>query len=94
MMKTQIGLGILSLPFVFDTVGMVPGSILLCIVSGIAVWTSWMVGVFKLNHPEVYSIDDAGALMFGRVGREFLAVAFVLCEFFNPKSKMTGRRTS
>ncbi|KAL2826631.1 transmembrane amino acid transporter protein-domain-containing protein [Aspergillus cavernicola] len=59
MMKTQIGLGVLSIPSVFHTLGLVPGVTLLCVVSGIAMWTSYIVGVFKLKHPQVYGIDDA-----------------------------------
>ena len=79
-MKTQIGLGVLSIPSVFDTVGMIPGVILLCIVASIATWTSYMVGVFKIKHREVYGIDDAGGLMFGSIGKEIFAVAFCLCK--------------
>ena len=82
MMKIQIGLGILSMPATFDTVGVVPGIILLCAVAAIAGWTSHMVGVFKLHHRELYSMDDAGGLMFGRVGREVFGVAFCLCKLF------------
>lgn len=80
-MKTQIGLGVLSIPAVFDKVGVVPGVILLCVVAGIATWTSNMVGIFKLNHREVYGMDDAGGLMLGRVGREVFGLAFSLCEW-------------
>lgn len=80
MLKIQIGLGVLSLPFVFDSVGMIPGIIMLFVVSAIATYTSYMVGVFKMNHPEVYSIDDAGAIIFGRIGREFFAIAILLCK--------------
>jgi hypothetical protein len=80
MLKIQIGLGVLSLPQVFDTVGMIPGVILLLVVSAIATWTSYVVGTFKKNHPEVYSIDDVGALLFGRIGREFFAIALLLCK--------------
>lgn len=36
--------------------------------------------VFKIKHPEVYGIDDVGRLLFGRVGREFFGVAYVLCK--------------
>lgn len=82
MLKTQIGLGVLSIPSVFDTLGMVPGVIFLCIVAAIATWTSYMVGVFKMNHREVYGIDDAGGLMFGRIGREVSSIAFSLCESY------------
>jgi amino acid permease len=80
MMKAQIGLGVLSIPYTFHSVGMIPGVLLICAVAGIATWTSYMVGVFKLRHPEMYGIDDAGALMFGSTGREVLGAAFILCK--------------
>lgn len=80
MMKTQVGLGVLSIPAVFDTLGLIPGVICLCTIAAIASWSGYIVGVFKLNHAQVYGIDDVGGLLFGRVGREAFAVAFVLCE--------------
>lgn len=81
MVKAQVGLGVLSVPAVFDSVGMIPGVLLICAVAGIATWTSYMVGMFKLNHREVYGIDDAGGLMFGKIGREVFAAAFSLCKY-------------
>ncbi|EFZ02428.2 Amino acid transporter, transmembrane [Metarhizium robertsii ARSEF 23] len=108
MMKTQIGLGVLSIPSVFDTVGLIPGVILLLVIGTITTWsaymigytawttglipgvilllfvgtvTTWsayMIGVFKLRHRQVYGIDDAGGLIFGRIGREVFGVAFTL----------------
>lgn len=79
MMKTQIGLGVLSIPAVLDTLGMVPGVIILITIAVITTWSDYIVGVFKLNHRSVYGIDDVGYLLFGRIGREFFGVAFVLC---------------
>ncbi|KAM0543202.1 hypothetical protein ACHAO7_009502 [Fusarium culmorum] len=78
MMKTQLGLGILSIPSVFDTLGMIPGLICLCAVAAITTWSDYIVGIFKLRHREVYGIDDAGGLMFGRAGREIFGFAFGL----------------
>ncbi|KAL1884607.1 hypothetical protein Plec18167_002197 [Paecilomyces lecythidis] len=78
MMKTQIGLGVLSLPAVFDSLGIVPGVILLCVIAGITTWSNYIVGIFKLRHREVYGIDDVGGLIFGRIGREVLGVCFCL----------------
>ncbi|KAH0601780.1 hypothetical protein MHUMG1_00659 [Metarhizium humberi] len=78
MMKTQIGLGVLSIPSVFDTVGLIPGVILLLFVGTITTWSAYMIGVFKLRHRQVYGIDDAGGLIFGRIGREVFGVAFTL----------------
>lgn len=79
-MKTQIGLGVLSIPSVFETLGLIPGVIMLCVVALIATWTSYMVGVFKIKHREVYGIDEAGGKMFGPIGREVCGAAFSLCE--------------
>ena len=80
MMKTQIGLGVLSIPAAFDTLGIVPGCICLCAIAVITTWSDYMVGAFKMRHREVYSIDDVGQLIFGRIGREFFGFAFCLCE--------------
>lgn len=81
MMKSQIGLGVLSIPSAFDTLGIIPGMICLLVIATITTWSDYMVGVFKLKHRSVYSIDDAGGLMFGPIGREVFGFVFCLCEF-------------
>ncbi|KAJ5679860.1 amino acid transporter, partial [Penicillium macrosclerotiorum] len=90
MMKTQIGLGVLSIPVAFDTLGIVPGVIVLCVVAAITTWSDYIIGVFKIRHRDVYSIDDAGALMFGRTGRFFFGVIFCLYWIFVAGSGMLG----
>ncbi|KAF4776081.1 transmembrane amino acid transporter [Colletotrichum scovillei] len=90
MMKTQIGLGVLSIPGVFDVLGIVPGVIALCCIAAITTWSDYIVGVFKLRHPEVYGIDDVGRLLFGRVGREFFGIVFCLYWIFVAGSGMLG----
>ncbi|GAB1198524.1 hypothetical protein APSETT444_007847 [Aspergillus pseudonomiae] len=52
--------------------------------------TSYMVGSFKLNHREVYGIDDAAGLMFGPVGREVLGAGFILYLTFVAASGILG----
>ena len=79
-MKTQIGLGVLSIPLNFDVLGMIPGVICLLIIGGITTWSDWMVGVFKLNHRSVYGIDDVGEKIAGKPGRYVMGTAFVLCK--------------
>jgi amino acid permease len=79
MMKTQIGLGVLSIPATFDVLGMVPGVICLTIIAAMTTWSNHMVGVFKHRHPEIYGIDEVGELIFGKIGRAILGSAFVLC---------------
>ena len=83
MMKTQIGLGVLSIPAAFHTLGLVPGVICLITIAVVMSWSGYMVGVFKLKHRDVYGIDDATGLMLGPVGREILGIGFSLCESSN-----------
>ncbi|KAJ4328792.1 hypothetical protein N0V84_000799 [Fusarium piperis] len=90
MMKTQIGLGVLSIPAVFHSLGLVPGMVALIAIAVITTWSGYVVGTFKLRHPEVYGIDDAGALMFGRIGREVFGIAFCLFWIFVAGSGMLG----
>lgn len=80
MMKTQIGLGVLSIPKAFDSLGLIPGLIVMLVIAVITTWSDYMVGHFKMKHPEVYGIDDAGGMMFGITGKEVLATAYCLCE--------------
>jgi amino acid permease len=80
MMKTQIGLGILSIPSAFHTLGIIPGVICLILIGGITTWPNYAIGTFKLNHREVYDIGDAGGILFGRIGREFFGMSFALCK--------------
>lgn len=80
MTKTELGLGILSLPAAFNTLGLIPGLICLIIVGIITTWTLYVVGCFKLNHRHVYALHDAGLLMFGKVGSEILGASLCLCK--------------
>ncbi|CAG8348748.1 unnamed protein product [Penicillium salamii] len=88
MMKTQIGLGVLSMPLVFATVDLIPGNILLVIMAGITTWSDYMVGVIKLHHPDVYGIDDVGRILFGRIGYELFGAAYAIYFTFVAGSAM------
>ncbi|KAI5366205.1 Putative amino acid transporter, transmembrane domain-containing protein [Septoria linicola] len=88
MFKTQCGLGVLGIPGAFDVLGMIPGVIIILVIAFMTTWAAWMVGQFKLQHPGVYGIDDAGRLMAGRIGREFFFWAFVLHFTFLAASAM------
>ncbi|ORX33435.1 transmembrane amino acid transporter protein-domain-containing protein [Kockovaella imperatae] len=76
--KTQIGLGVLGLPAVLDTLGFVPGMIVIIAMAVIITWTDYVIGTFKLNHPHVYSLGDVGEIFFGRVGREIWGFSYWL----------------
>jgi amino acid permease len=80
MVKTQIGLGVLSIPAAFDALGLIPGVLCLIAIGVTITWSNHVVGLFKRNHPEVYSIVDVGEKMGGKLGKEFMSVAFMLCK--------------
>lgn len=80
MIKTQIGLGVLSIPAAFDALGLIPGVICLLATAGIITWGNHVVGTFKRNHPEVYSIVDVGEKLGGKIGKEVVCVLFMLCK--------------
>lgn len=56
--KSQIGLGVLALPAVLNTLGYVPGILLIIAIGAIITWSDYVVGTFKLNHPEVYTLAE------------------------------------
>lgn len=78
MTKANVGLGILQIPFVFMTIGLVPGIILLIGMAVLVMWTATYIQSFKINHPQVYGYADIGEVLFGRVGREVFSVIFVI----------------
>lgn len=86
MTKTQIGLGILTIPSSFHLLGLIPGIICLCAVAVLTGWASYIIGAFKRSHPEVYGLDDAAKLMLGRVGYEVFSVIFCVCK--DPQSTL------
>ncbi|KAJ5231510.1 uncharacterized protein N7469_006098 [Penicillium citrinum] len=86
MMKTQIGLGVLAIPSAFNILGMAPGIVCLLVMAFITTWSGYIIGTFKLQHREVYSIDDAGDILFGLPGRVYLATGFCLYYIFNSGS--------
>ncbi|WVW84396.1 hypothetical protein I302_106430 [Kwoniella bestiolae CBS 10118] len=90
LLKSQIGLGVLSLPFALSTLGIVPGVLCLVAVAAIMTWSGYCVGVFKLKHREVYSVVDVGEIMFGKVGREVFAAIYCIFMIFVVGSAVVG----
>ncbi|KAF9739246.1 hypothetical protein PMIN06_005272 [Paraphaeosphaeria minitans] len=93
MLKTQIGLGVLSIPEVFDVLGLIPGVICLIAIAVCTSWSGYIVGVFKVRHPDVYGLDDVGRKLFGRFGYEFFGIAFALFCIFVAGSGILGIAT-
>ncbi|GAA5908703.1 hypothetical protein JCM5296_002681 [Sporobolomyces johnsonii] len=78
LMKSQIGLGVLSIPSVFSTLGLAPGIIILVVVAVLTTYCDYYIGQFKLHHPTVYSVADCGYVMFGVWGREIFGAGYWL----------------
>jgi amino acid permease len=82
MIAEIVSNGMLSLPQSLAVVGIVPGVILIIFLGVFATYTSYLLVQFKLRHPEVHSMGDAGYILFGWFGRELLAfgtVVFAVC---------------
>jgi amino acid permease len=75
--------GTLTLPQAIAVVGLVPGTIIIVFCGIWALFTSFLLIDFKLNHPEVHNMGDAGFILFspfglGAVGREVMSTGTIL----------------
>ncbi|GAA6036097.1 hypothetical protein JCM8097_006613 [Rhodosporidiobolus ruineniae] len=78
MCKSSIGIGVLSLPSSFEVLGIIPGVLILIFFASATLWSNYYIGVTKLKHPHVYSMQDVGRLVGGPVvGEIFGAVYFI-----------------
>lgn len=82
MVAETISLGILSLPAAIAGLGLVPGLIVLIGLGILATYTGWIIGQFKLRHPHISSMADAGEVLMGSFGRELLGTAQLLFLIF------------
>ncbi|OQE26872.1 hypothetical protein PENSTE_c005G09219 [Penicillium steckii] len=82
MIAENVSVGILSLPSAVATLGMVPASIMIVFISALSWYTGYEIGQFKLRHPHVHSMGDAGELLMGRIGREILGIGQLLLLIF------------
>ncbi|XHG05571.1 hypothetical protein AWENTII_008789 [Aspergillus wentii] len=82
MIAENISLGILSLPSAMATLGIVPSIILILGLSGISWYTGYVIGQFKQRFPHIHSMADAGEMLMGPFGREFVGVCQLLFLIF------------
>ncbi|GAA5935907.1 uncharacterized protein JCM15063_001845 [Sporobolomyces koalae] len=94
LMKSQIGLGVLSIPSTFATLGLAPGIIILVVIAALTTYTDYFIGKFKLHHPTVYSVADCGFIMFGPIGREIFGAAYWLLMTLIVGSAIVGLSTA
>lgn len=87
MIAETISLGILSLPSVLGTIGLVGGLVTLIGLGIVATYTGYVIGQFKLAYPHIHNMADAGEVLFepigwGSVGREVFGAAQVIFLIF------------
>lgn len=78
--KANLGLGVLAIPTVFDIFGIVPGVLVILGIELMLGYCASFLGQFKVNHPEVYGLADAGFVFGGRIGKEIFYIIFSICE--------------
>lgn len=79
-----ICLAIMSFPYSYSVLGLVPGLILTVVVAALVLYTSLIVWEFCLRHPEVRDVCDIGQMLFwnSKWAWWFTAVMFVLNNTF------------
>ncbi|KAL8772925.1 MAG: hypothetical protein Q9209_001945 [Squamulea sp. 1 TL-2023] len=82
MIAEIVSNGMLSLPSSLAVVGLVPGLVLIIFLGVFALFTSWLLIQFKLRHPEVHNMGDAGYILAGPIGREVLAFGTIVFAVF------------
>ena len=75
MIAETISLGILSLPSVMGTVGLIPGIILILGMGILASYSGYALYLFKMEYPHVKSMADAFEVMFRSYGNKTKRVA-------------------
>ncbi|KAG2076919.1 amino acid transporter [Suillus decipiens] len=88
MIAEIVSNGILSLPSSLAVVGIVPAVILIVFLGIFGLYTAKLLIDFKLNHPNVHTMGDAGYIMFGPVAREVLAFGTVAFAVFGSGSEL------
>ncbi|KAH8844610.1 hypothetical protein MCOR27_003467 [Pyricularia oryzae] len=59
LIAETVSLGVLSLPSVLATLGLVPGIIMILVMSIISTYSGWVLGEFRREYPHVLNFGDA-----------------------------------
>ncbi|KAI9374411.1 transmembrane amino acid transporter protein-domain-containing protein [Aspergillus egyptiacus] len=82
MVAETVSLGVLSLPAAVAGLGLVPAVIILVLLGLFATYTGFVIGQFKMRYPHVTNFADAGGVLLGRFGYEFMGIAQMLFFIF------------
>ncbi|KIJ64852.1 hypothetical protein HYDPIDRAFT_89486 [Hydnomerulius pinastri MD-312] len=88
MIAEIVSNGMFSLPSSLAVIGIVPAVILILFLGIFALYTAKLLVDFKLNHPEVHNMGDAGYLMFGATAREILSFGTIVFAIFGAGSEL------
>ncbi|CAN8101661.1 unnamed protein product [Discula destructiva] len=82
MIAENISLGILSLPAVLATNGLIAGLIALIGMGLLTTYAGYVLWEFRMRYPQIASYTDIGEVLGGRIGKEIMGFAYVLfCTF-------------
>jgi hypothetical protein len=84
LFSEYICLAIMSFPYSYSVLGLVPGLILTMVVAAFVLYTSLIVWEFCLRHPEVRDVTDIGQMLFWNspIAWYATAVMFILNNTF------------
>ncbi|KAL2859507.1 transmembrane amino acid transporter protein-domain-containing protein [Aspergillus pseudodeflectus] len=82
MIAQSISLGVLSLPSSMATLGLIPGCILIIGMGILTTYTGYVLGQFKVRHPQIHNMSDAAEILFGPWGREIVMIAQIIFFIF------------
>ncbi|KAJ7900062.1 transmembrane amino acid transporter protein-domain-containing protein [Mycena olivaceomarginata] len=88
MIAEIVSNGMLSLPSALAVVGIVPAVILIVFFGVFALYTAKLLIDFKLNHPGVHNMGDAGYVLGGPIPREILSAGTIIFAIFAAGSEL------
>ncbi|EJF66551.1 amino acid transporter [Dichomitus squalens LYAD-421 SS1] len=88
MIAEIVSNGMLTLPNAMAAVGIVPSLVLTVFLGIFALYTAKLLIDFKINHPDVHNMGDAGFILFGPVGREVLSAGTIIFAIFGTGSEL------
>ncbi|EME76953.1 uncharacterized protein MYCFIDRAFT_147487, partial [Pseudocercospora fijiensis CIRAD86] len=74
----QVGIGILSLPGMLHTIGLIPGIITIIAFGVLATYTAYILIQFYRRYPQIRDVVDVGRIMGGRTLEIIVGIAHVL----------------
>ncbi|GAP82343.2 putative amino acid transporter [Rosellinia necatrix] len=88
MITEIVSYGLFALPSTLADVGVVPGIAIIFFLGVFATYTARALIHFKLRHPHVHNMGDAGMVLFGPIGRDVFGAGTVVFAVFAAGSQI------